>query len=124
MAGAARPGTSSRLRAWLRGRKLVRKALTTPVDPVLLQPPTARILTGLVLLGLSYLLGWPAIALFGALAAWLRRPLLLALGPVLYGLSWLVFVSGLLLLGTRSLRAGRAFGLLLVRKLAERYLRQ
>jgi hypothetical protein len=112
----------AKLRARLRDTKLVRKALETPVDPVLLQPPSARIVTGLVLLGASYFLGWPAIALLGAIAAWLRRPILLAGGPLLYGLSWLVFAIGLVFIGSKSLGTGRAFGLLLIKKLAERFL--
>ena len=101
----------------------MRKALATPIDPVLLQPPSARIVAGLLLLGASWLLGWPAIALLGAIAAWLRRPVLLLGGPVLYGVSWAVFAVGLVCIGTKSIRTGRAFGLLLVRKLAEKCLR-
>jgi hypothetical protein len=119
----SRPGQLARLRTWLRGTRLVEKALVTPVDPVLLRPPSARIVTGLVLLGASYFLGWPAIALLGAIAAWLGRPALLLGGPLLYGLSWAVFAVGLVLLGSKSLGTGRAFGLLMVRKLAEKYLR-
>jgi len=118
-----RSSRCARLRAWLRGTRLVRKALGTPIDPVLLQPPSARIVVGLLLLGASYLLGWPAIALLGAIAAWWRRPALLLGGPVLYGLSWAVFAVGLLFIGSKSLGTGRAFGRLLVRKLAERFLR-
>lgn len=101
----------------------MRKALATPIDPVLLKPPSARIVAGLILLVASYLLGWPAIALFGALAAWLRRPILLVGGPLLYGLSWVVFAVGLALIGSKSVSTGRAFGLLLVRRFAEKYLR-
>jgi len=89
---------------------------------MLLRPPSARIVTGLILLVASYLMAWPAIALLGAIAAWLRKPILLVVGPVLYGLSWVVFLVGLLLLGSKSLSTGRALGLLLVKKLAERYL--
>jgi hypothetical protein len=110
-------------RQWLRRRRLVQKALDTPIDPVLLRPPSARIVVGLILLGGSYLLGWPAIALLGAIAAWLRRPVLLLGGPVLYGVSWLVFAIGLVFIGSKSISTGRAFGLLLVRRLAERFLR-
>jgi hypothetical protein len=112
------------LRAWLRDTRLVRKALATPIDPVLLRPPSARIVAGLLLLGASYFLGWPAIALLGAIAAWLRRPVLLLGAPVLYGFSWVVFAVGLVCIGAKSMRTGRAFGLLLVRKLAERFLRE
>ncbi len=122
MAESSRPGRFERLRAWLRGTRLVRRALDTPIDPVLLRPPSARIVVGLVLLGASYVLGWPAIALLGTIAAWLRRPVLLLGGPVLYVFSWAVFAVGLLFIGSKSISTGRAFGLLLIRKLAQRFL--
>ena len=123
MAESAGPSRRGRLRAWLRDTRLVRRALETPIDPVLLQPPSARIVVGLLLLGASYLLGWPAIALLGAIAAWLRRPVLLLGGPVLYAFSWVVFAVGLVFIGSKSMSTGRAFGLLMLRKLAERWLR-
>jgi hypothetical protein len=117
------PGKKRDFRRRLSNSRLVRKALETPIDPVLLRPPSTRIVVGLILLGASYLLAWPAIALLGAIAAWLGRPALLFGGPVLYGLSWLVFAVGLVFLGGKSISTGRAFGLLLVRRLAERFLR-
>jgi hypothetical protein len=119
---APQPRRLDRLRARLRATKLVQQALATPIDPALRKPPSARIVLGLVLLVASYLMAWPAIALLGALAAWLRRPILLAGGPVLYGLSWVVFFAGLVLIGSKSMGTGRALGQLLVRKLAERFL--
>jgi hypothetical protein len=122
VASPPRPRVCAGIRRWLRGTRLVRKALATPIDPVLLQPPSARVVTGLVLLGASYLLGWPAVALLGAIAAWLRRPAVLLGGPVVYGLSWVVFAVGLVLIGSKSISTGRAFGLLLVRRFAERFL--
>jgi hypothetical protein len=114
----------SSFRRWLRQRRFVQRALDTPPDPILLRPPSARIVVGLVLLGASFLLGWPAIAALGAVAAWLGRPKLLLGGPILYGFSWLVFSVGLALIGSKSVSAGRALGLSLVRKLAERFLRE
>jgi hypothetical protein len=113
----------ARLRAWLRGTRLVRKALATPPDPVVLRPPSAGIVVGLLLLVASYVLGWPAIALLGVVAAWLRRPALLLGAPALYVFSWAVFALGMIFLGTKSISTGRAYGLLLLRKLAERFLR-
>lgn len=119
---SSQPGPRESLRQRLRRTHLVQRALQEPVDPQLLQRPSARIVVGLVLIGASYLIGWPAIAALGAVAAWIRQPKLLLGGPVLYGLSWIVFVAGLALVGSKALRSGRAFGLLLVRCLAERYL--
>jgi hypothetical protein len=79
-------------------------------------------MAGLLLVGASHVIGWPAIAALGAVAAWTGQPKLLLGGPALYGLSWIVFAAGLALAGRRASHSGRAFGLLLVRCLAERYL--
>jgi len=100
----------------------VQRALATPVDPMFLVRPPARIVFGLSLLGASYVLGWPAIIVLGMVAAWLRLPKLLLGGPVLYGVSWVVFAVGLAFVGSKSVSAGRALGLLLVRRLAEKFL--
>jgi hypothetical protein len=110
------------LRRWLVGRSMVRRALATPVPPLLLRRPPSRVVLGLALIGASYVVGWPAIAALGAIAAWLKAPQLLLGAPALYGLSWLVFAGGLALIGRGSVGAARACGLLLVRRLAERFL--
>jgi hypothetical protein len=110
------------LRRWLRERGFVQRALTTPVDPMLLRRPPPRIIVGLLLLGASYILGWPAVIVLGAAAAWLRQPKLLLASPVVYGLSWAIFAIGLAFIGSKSISAGRGLGLLLVRKLAEKFL--
>jgi hypothetical protein len=117
-----RPGAMGSTRRWLRQRRLVQRALVTPVDPMFLGRPPARIVIGLSVVGASYILGWPALIALGAIAAWLRQPKLLLGGPVLYGLSWLVFAVGLAFIGSKSISAGRALGLLLVRRLAEKFL--
>jgi len=116
------PSAGLRFRRWLRQRRFVQLALATPPDPLFRQPPSARIVAGLVLLVASYLIGWPAIAALGVVSAWIGRPKLLLGGPILYGFSWVVFAVGLALIGSKSVSAGRALGLTLVRKLAERYL--
>jgi hypothetical protein len=116
------PGAMGSMRRWLRQRRLVQRALTTPVDPMLLRRPPARILVGLLLLGVSYVTGWPAIIALGAIAAWLKIPKIMIAGPVIYGLSWLIFFLGLALVGSKSVSVGRALGLLLVRRVAEKFL--
>jgi hypothetical protein len=67
--------------------------------------PTARIGLGLVLMAVSYPLAWPAMTLLGAWAVRWRSPVLGAVGvPVLYGLSWLVWMLGVWITGRESLR--------------------
>jgi hypothetical protein len=112
----------NRLRRWLRARPVVQKALATTIDPQFLRRPPPRILLGLVLLGASYVFGWPAIIALGAIAAWTKQPKLLLVGPPLYGFSWILFALGLALIGSKSISAGRAFGLLLLRRFAEKFL--
>ena len=57
--------------------------------------PTKRLITGLILMGLSYVIGWPAVAALSVLAAWFREPMIAVIGcPTTYGLSYLVFIVG------------------------------
>lgn len=119
---SCQPGAGGSLRQRLRRTRLVQTALDEPIDPQLLGRPSPRMVAGLVLIGASYVICWPAITALGAIAAWLRQPKLMLGAPVLYGLSWVVFAAGLALVGSKALRSGRAFGLLFVRRLAERYL--
>jgi hypothetical protein len=93
-----------------------------PVNPALSRRPPAHIVIGMLLIGVSYLIGWPAIALLGTIAAWARRPELLLGSPFIYGFSWLVFTLGLVVLGPKALYLGRAFGMAMIRRLAEKYL--
>ena len=51
-------------------------------------------------IGFSYIIGWPAIGALGILAVYFNRPWLVAVGgPVMYGLSHLVFLLGMYLAG-------------------------
>ena len=62
--------------------------------------PTPTAIAGLVVIGLSYIIGWPAITLLGIIAIKLQEPLLAVIGgPLLYGLSHLVFILGMYLCG-------------------------
>ena len=64
--------------------------------------PTPRIIIGMVVIALSYLLGWPLIGVLGVLSIYLSRPWLLVVGgPVVYIISHLVFWLGMYLAGMR-----------------------
>ena len=64
------------------------------------QKPSFRTILGIAIIGFSYIIGWPAIGALAAVSVHLKKPLLLAVGgPVLYGLSHLVFTAGMVLAG-------------------------
>lgn len=64
--------------------------------------PTPRVWTGLGLIGLSYAIGWPAVGLLALISYYMREPLIVAIGgPLVYGLSHLVFMAGFYLAGSR-----------------------
>lgn len=80
-----------------------RKALEEQADlSPFREKPSARILAGLFLMAFSYLIGWPAVSLFGVLAIYFNQPLIIILGgPAIYGTSHLVFLAGMYLAGAR-----------------------
>jgi hypothetical protein len=64
--------------------------------------PSARILFGIFLMLFSYLIGWPAVFLFGVLSVYFGQPLIVIVGgPVIYGISHLVFIAGMYLAGAK-----------------------
>jgi hypothetical protein len=81
------------------------------------------VIVGVALIGFSYIIGWPAVALLGVLAAHFKRAAIVVVGgPLIYGLSHVVFMVGMYFAGNRYapifLRcAARA----VTRKLLERY---
>ena len=81
---------------YLAGKKYIREILANPVDlNEFKERPTPRLITGLILMGFSYVIGWPAVAALGALAVWLNEPLIVIIGcPMTYGLSYVVFIIG------------------------------
>ncbi len=69
------------------------------------QKPTPRMVWGLVIIGISYTIGWPMVGLLGMLAVYLNEPLIAIIGgPVTYGLSHLTFMLGAWLAGAEHAR--------------------
>jgi peptidoglycan-N-acetylglucosamine deacetylase len=63
--------------------------------------PTPRVWTGLWLIALSYVIGWPAVGLLALISFRMGEPLIVAIGgPITYGLSHLVFMAGFYLAGS------------------------
>ena len=88
--------------------KYVREALD---DPAVLSlkdiriPYSTRIIVGLILIGFSYIIGWPAVAALAFLAVYFKEPLIVIIGgPVIYGISHVVFLVGAWLAGAQHAR--------------------
>jgi len=81
--------------------KYARSAIKDKADlSAFKKKPSIRIILGISAIGFSYIIGWPAISGLGAISIYLNKPLLLAIGgPLLYGLSHLVFLLGMYLAG-------------------------
>ncbi len=81
---------------YLAGRKYIIEILEYPTDlSEFKEPLTTRLIAGLILMGLSYVIGWPAVAALSVLAVWFREPMIAVIGcPTTYALSYVVFIVG------------------------------
>lgn len=80
--------------------------------------PNLRILFGLFLIAFSYVIGWPAVGALGGVSIYLKEPLIIAIGgPMVYGISHLVFLCGMYFAGREY---ANAFSRWLVRIVVEK----
>ncbi len=86
------------------------------------KPPSFPFILGLILLGLSYVIGWPGVVVSGIAAAYLKNPLIFVIGgPAIYAVSFLVWAVSMLLMGKDNIKYARAFTKYGVRILIERF---
>jgi len=80
-------------------KKSIQKIIEIPPDlSEFHERPTPRLITGLLLMGFSYLIGWPAVATLVFMASRLNEPLIAVIGcPAIYGFSHVIFFAGALL---------------------------
>ena len=92
-----------KLVAKLASTRFVRNAMEEEADlSAFKQKPSVRVLLGVGAIALSYVIGWPLIALLGALSVYYQEPIIVLLGgPAAYGLSHLTFILGMYLAGAR-----------------------
>ncbi len=92
----------TKLLLWAASKTFVRNALIERADLSAFKGrPSLAVVLGVSAIGLSFLIGWPAIAALGALALKWHTPWVAVVGgPLLYGLSHLVFLLGMSLSGT------------------------
>lgn len=84
--------------------------------------PSARLVVGLVILALSFTVGWPVVLLCGLLAVWFSNPYIVLIGgPAAYGFSWLLWAVSMYLTGHESYKYGRIFLRWWVRRLVEEH---
>jgi len=81
----------------------VRKVIEEQADlAAFKEKPGIRVIVGVSAIGISYIIGWPAVSALGAMSIYLSKPLIIAIGgPITYGLSHLVFIFGMYLAGAR-----------------------
>jgi len=94
---------AKRLTIRLASTGFVRQAMAEKADlGAFKEKPSGAVLAGLALLGFSYVIGWPAVAGLGAVAIYLKKPIIAVVGgPLTYGLSHLVFLVGMYLCGKK-----------------------
>lgn len=81
---------------YLARTRFVQKIMEHPADlSEFRERPTLRLVTGLLLMALSFLMGWPAIFVLSILAVRLQEPWIAVIGcPAAYALSCVVFIIG------------------------------
>ena len=86
---------------WLGRTRFVKNALAEEADlSAFRQKPTPAVLAGVGAIGLSYIIGWPGVALCSYLSVHYQSPWIIAIGgPLVYGLSHLIFLLGMYLAG-------------------------
>ena len=85
-----------KLAVYLKGKPWIQNLMYPPADlSEFKERPTPRLIAGLILMALSFLMGWPAIAALSFLAVWWQEPLIIVIGgPTAYALSCVVFFIG------------------------------
>ena len=76
--------------------KSIREILDHPEDlSEFRERPTPQLIAGLILMGFSYVIGWPAVTVLTILAVYWNEPLIAIIGaPATYGVSCVVFLIG------------------------------
>jgi hypothetical protein len=81
--------------------RFVQKAIADKADlSAFKERPSPRAIAGISAIGISYIIGWPAVLLLGVVSVHLGKPMIAVIGgPLTYGLSHLVFILGMYLAG-------------------------
>ena len=82
-------------------KEFCRKAIAEHANlAIFKRKPSFRIIVGLILIAFSYVIGLPAAVILSIIVAAKGNAVMAAIAaPVLYGLSWLIFMIGIYLAG-------------------------
>ena len=85
-----------KIKQYLAGTGIVQKIMKNTADlGEFKERPTPRLIAGLILMVLSFIMGWPAVFALSFLAVWLQEPMIAVIGcPTTYALSYVVFIIG------------------------------
>ena len=99
----------------------VKRAILEGVDlEAFRKRPSAKLITGVALIAVSLLLGWPAVAVAGCVAVEQRNAWVFFIGgPAVYALSWAIWGLGLLIAGRDALRYANLLARWMVRRVVE-----
>lgn len=92
-----------KLLLYFSGKRFVRSAIADKADLSAFNGlPTLKVVVGVGAILFSYVIGWPMVAFLGGVAVYFEKPLIAAIGgPLIYGLSHLVFLLGMYLAGAK-----------------------
>lgn len=84
-------------------KKFCRKAIDEHADlSIFKEKLTPHVITGLILIAFSYVIGLPAVIALSIIAVWLHKPLVGIIGgPLIYAISTIIFIIGLKLAGKK-----------------------
>ena len=88
-------------------KKYCRAAIDERADLRIFQEkPTFSMVIGIIMITFSYAIGLPAVVFLTSLAVWLKKPLIGIIGgPLIYGISTLIFIIGIKLAGLKHIKA-------------------
>lgn len=82
-------------------------AIATRADLSIFQEkPTPSMVIGILMIFLSYVIGLPAVVFMAAVSMWAKKPLIGIIGgPLIYGISTVVFIVGIKMAGAKHIKA-------------------
>ena len=67
-----------------------------------IEPNKLRVILGILLIVISYIIGWPAVSAMAALSLYIDEPSIVTYGgPLIYGFSYVLFFLGIYLTGKK-----------------------